>query len=97
MKAIKNIQPLSAPVLFDLLKKEFAGYVNENLDSNLSIEYAHVADIINIMFPEVIEGIVFSLTVSEDSIEVADYATDNDYNTELLEHQLVEFLTLKAG
>ena len=97
MTSIKNIQPLSAEALFDQLKKEFAGYVNATLDSNLNIEYAHVADIINIMFPEIIEGIVFSLTVSEDAIEVTDNATEDDYNTELLEQHLVEFLTMKAG
>ncbi|MGZ3872083.1 MAG: hypothetical protein ACXVJD_04160 [Mucilaginibacter sp.] len=97
MTTIKNIQPLSPEAVFDLLKKEFSDYVNAALDSNLSIEYAHVYDVINIMFPEIIEGMVFTLTVSDDAIEVAESATGNDYNTELLEKHLIEFLTLKAG
>jgi len=97
MLTINNIPPLSAEDLFDLLKKEFDDYINSNLGSNLSIEYAHVADIINIMFPEIIEGIVFSLTVSDNAIDVVNNVPDGDYNTELLEQQLVEFLTLKAG
>lgn len=97
MTTIKNIQPLSPEAVFDLLKKEFSDYVNTALDSNLSIEYAHVYDVINIMFPEIIEGMVFTLTVSDDAIEVAESATGSDYNTELLEKHLIEFLTLKAG
>jgi hypothetical protein len=97
MKAIKNVQPLSPESVFDLLKKEFTEYVNSALGSNLSVEYAHVSDVINIRFPEVIEGIVFSLTISEETIDVDNYATDGDYNTDLLEEHLTEFLTQKAG
>lgn len=97
MTAIKNIQPLSATALFDVLKTEFPDYVNTALDANLSIEFAHVADIINIMFPEIIEGIVFSLTVSEDVIEEVNYAAEGDYNTALLEEHLIAFLNQKAG
>jgi hypothetical protein len=97
MTAIKNIQPLSPEAVFDLLKVEFSEYVNNALGSNLSVEYAHVADIVNISFPEVIEGTVFTLTVSDDSIEISKNETEGDYNTDLLEEQLNEFLTVKAG
>lgn len=97
MTAIKNIQPLSPEAVFDLLKVEFSDYINNALGSNLSVEYAHVADIVNISFPEVIEGTVFTLTVSDDSIEVSKNETEGDYNTELLEQHLNEFLSVKAG
>jgi hypothetical protein len=97
MESIKNVQPLSPESVFDLLKKEFADFANTALSSNLSVEYAHVADVINIMFPEITEGIVFSLTVSEDVIDVDNYVIEGDYNTDLLGEQLVEFLTQKAS
>lgn len=97
MTAIKNIQPLSPEAVFDLLKVEFSEYVNNALGSNLTIEYAHVADIVNISFPEVIEGTVFTLTVSDDNIEVSKNETESDYNTDLLEQHLNEFLSIKAG
>lgn len=97
MTAIKNIQPLSPEAVFDLLKVEFSDYINNALGSNLSVEYAHVADIVNISFPEVIEGTVFTLTVSDESIEVSKNETEGDYNTELLEQHLNEFLSVKAG
>lgn len=97
MTAINNIQPLSPEAVFDLLKVEFSEYVNQALGSNLSVEYAHVADIVNISFPEVIEGTVFTLTVSDDEIEVSKNETEGDYNTDLLEQHLIEFLTVKAG
>jgi len=97
MTAINNIQPLSPEAVFDLLKVEFSEYVNQALGSNLSVEYAHVADIVNISFPEVIEGTVFTLTVSDDEIQVSKNETEGDYNTDLLEQHLNEFLTIKAG
>jgi len=97
MTTIKNVQPLSPEAVFDLLKIEFSEYVNQALRSNLSVEFAHVADIINISFPEVIEGTVFTLTVSDDSIEVSKNENEGDYNTDLLEQHLNEFLTVKAG
>jgi len=97
MTAIKNIQPLTAEAVFNLLKVEFPEYVNQALGSNLSVEFAHVADIVNISFPEVIEGTVFTLTVSDDSIEVSKNETEGDYNTDLIEQHLNEFLTVKAG
>ncbi len=97
MTSIKNVQPLSPESVFDLLKKEFSDYVNTALGSNLSIEFVHVFDVINILFPEIIEGNVFTLIVSDEVIEVSDNAVEGDYNTELLEQHLNEFLTLKAG
>jgi hypothetical protein len=97
MISINNVQPLSPDALFDLLKTEFPAFVNDSLRSNLAVEFAHVSDIINISFPEVIEGNAYSLTVSEDNIEVTDHTTEGTYNTELLEQHLIDFLTQKAG
>jgi hypothetical protein len=96
MTTIKNVQPLSAEALFDILKKEFTDYLNAALDANMSIDYAHVSDIINIHFPEITEGIVFSLTVSDDSILIERGEIKEDYNTDLLQEHLTNFLTLKA-
>jgi hypothetical protein len=96
MNTIKNVKPLSAEKLFDLLKTEFADYINDKLGSNLAIDYAHVADIINILFPEITEGMVFTLTVSDEAIEVERVEITEDYNTELLEQHLIAFLTLQA-
>jgi len=97
MIAINNVQPLSPERLFDLLKTEFPAYVNEQLGSNVSVEFAHVSDIINISFPEVIEGNAYTITVGDNSLELTDHTTEGTYNTELLEQHLVSFLTLKAG
>jgi hypothetical protein len=97
MATIKNIQPLSAEKLFDILKMDFADYINGKLDSNLAIEYAHVYDEINILFPEVIEGPALNITVTDDELTVAVLATESDYNTELLEENLIAFLKEKAG
>jgi len=97
MTTIKNIQPLSAEKLFDLLKTEFADYINTKLSSNLAIDYAHVYDEINVLFPEVIEGPALNITVSDDEITVSLLATRSDYNTTLLEENLVAFLTEQAG
>jgi hypothetical protein len=97
MTTIKNVKPLSAEKLFDLLKTEFADYINEKLGSNLAIEYAHVYDVINVLFPEVIEGPALTITVSDDEILVSVQTNDSDYNTDLLEEQLIGFLTIQAG
>jgi hypothetical protein len=97
MNIIKNNQPLSAETLFDILKKEFAEYINHKLDANLSIEYAHVYDIINVSFPEVIEGTVFTITVTDDDLIVSVNATDSEYNIELLEQHLTVFLEEKCS
>ena len=43
MISINNVQPLSPVSLFDLLKTEFTAYVNEQLGSNVSVEFAHVS------------------------------------------------------
>jgi hypothetical protein len=97
MISINNVQPLSPEALYDLFKTEFPVYINDLLGSNINVEFAHVADIINISFPEVIEGNAYTLTVSEENIEVTDHTTEGTYNTELLEQHLIEFLTLKAS
>ncbi len=100
MTSIQNIQPLSAEQLFDVLKKEFPDYINTKLDSALTIEFAHVSDIINVSFPEVVAGTVLTVTVSDDNIDVTDNETVSEdrleYNTELLKTQLIDFLKLKA-
>ncbi|MBD1393026.1 hypothetical protein [Mucilaginibacter glaciei] len=93
MKTIANVQPVSAEKLFDLLKKEFPDYINSKLDSSLAIDFAHVYDVINILFPEVIEGVALTVTVTDDAISVSDNAVEHVYNTELLEEQLVNFIT----
>jgi hypothetical protein len=97
MATIKNIKPLSAEKLFDLLKTEFADYINEKLGSNLAIEYAHVYDVINVLFPEVIEGPALTITVTEDELTVSVQVTDSHYNTDLLEEHLIGFLMLQAS
>ncbi|MCC8423497.1 hypothetical protein [Mucilaginibacter sp. UR6-11] len=97
MAIIKNVKPLSAEKLFDLLKNEFADYINEKLGSNLSIEYAHVYDEINISFPEVIEGAALNITVTDEELTVTLMATNSDYNTNLLEDNLIGFLEVHAG
>ena len=97
MIPIKNIQSLSSENLFNVLKTDFPAYVNEQLGSNLTVEFAHVADIINISFPEIIEGNAYTLTVEDDEIEITDHTIEDSYNTELLEQHLQEFLVLKTA
>lgn len=97
MTSIDNLQPLSPQALFDLLKTEFPGYINEWLGSNLTIEFAHVFDVINITFPEIMEGNAYTLSVSDNNIEITDHTIEGTYNTELLEKHLIEFLILKAS
>lgn len=80
-----------------MLKTEFADYINEKLGSNLAIDYAHVYDVINVLFPEVIEGPALTITVTNEELTVIVHATDSDYNTDLLEENLVSFLTAQAG
>ena len=100
MISIQNIQPVSAEELFDILKKEFPDYINAKLDSALTIEFAHVADIINVSFPEVVAATVLTVTVSDDNLVVTNNETVSEdrleYNTELLKTQLVDFLKMKA-
>jgi len=97
MATIKNVQPLGAEKLFDLLKTDFADYINGKLGSNLAIDYAHVYDEINISFPEVVEGPALNIKVTEDELTATLMATESDYNTALLEENLISFLEEKAG
>lgn len=96
MTTIKNIKPLSAEELFDLLKKEFATYVDAKIDSGLTIDYAHVYDIINISFPEVKAGIAFTITVAEDDIVIEKNGENADNDLDLLVGHLVDFLKEKC-
>lgn len=97
MATIKNVQPLSAEKLFDLLKTGFADYINSKLGSNLSIEYAHVFNEINISFPEVIEGPALNIAVTDVELTVTLLATGSDYNANLLEEHLIGFLEQQAS
>ncbi|AMR33987.1 hypothetical protein A0256_22325 [Mucilaginibacter sp. PAMC 26640] len=97
MKTIANVQPVSAEKLFDLLKKEFPDYINSSLDSSLAIDFAHVYDIINVIFPEVEGGVTLTITVSEDEIIVSGNTENIAYNITLLEEQLINFVTEKCS
>ena len=97
MATIKIVKSLSAEKLFDLLKTDFADYINEKLGSNLAIEYAHVFDEVNISFLEVIDGPALNVTVTNGELSITLLATESDYNAELLEDQLIAFLELQAG
>jgi hypothetical protein len=97
MTTINNIQPLSAEDVFSLLKNNFKEYVNTQLGSNLEIEYQHVYNIINVLCPEIIDGIAFTITVADDSLTVSSDEDRTDHNADLLEKHLNEFLTDKAG
>jgi hypothetical protein len=92
-KSVPNIKSIIAANLFNVLKKAFANYINYKLNSNLDIEYAHVYDTINVYFPEVIEGIAFTIIVTEDELNVVDDTKDSAYNTAMLEQHLINFLT----
>lgn len=92
MTTIQNVRPLSAEKLFNILKTEFGTYIDTKLGTNLAIEYAHVYDVINVSFPEIIEGTVFTLIVNDESVEVSNNGGNDEYNTELLEQHLLEFL-----
>ena len=96
MTTIKNIQPVSAEELYDLLKKEFAAYVDSKIDSGLAIDYAHVYDVINISFPEVKKGIAFTLTISDEEINIEKDEEDFDFDLNLLREELVNFLKEKC-
>src|ERR1700710_965009 len=97
MTPIKNVHPVTAEELFQILKSDFANDVNSKLDSSLSIEYAHVYDVINVYFPEIIEGTVFTITVNDDEIELSNNGDVTEYNTDLLEQHLHDFLQEKCG
>ncbi|WP_114941505.1 hypothetical protein [Mucilaginibacter endophyticus] len=97
MATIKNVQPLSAEELFDLLKTGFANYINNKLGSNLAIEYAHVFNEINISFPEVIDGPALNIAVTDVELTVTLLAVESDYNAELLEEHLIGYLRQQAS
>lgn len=97
MTIIKNVHPVSAEALFQTLKSDFANEINIKLGSSLSIEYAHVYDVINVYFPEIIEGTVFTLTVNNDEIELSNNGEASEYNTDLLEQHLHDFLIEKCS
>jgi hypothetical protein len=97
MTIIKNVSAISAETLYLNLKKDFTEYINGKLDSNLSIDFAHVYDVINVLFPEVIEGTGLTITVTNDEITVYDNAKGTAYNTELLEKYLINFITEKCS
>ena len=97
MATIKNVQPLSAEKLFDLLKTGFADYINNKLGSNLAIEYAHVFNEINISFPEVIDGPALNIAVTDDDLTVTLLATESDNNAELLQEHLIGYLEQQAS
>ena len=93
MTIIKNVQPLSAEKLFDLLKTQFGPFIDSKLDTNLAIEYAHVFDVINISFPEIAEGTVFTLVVTDDEVKLSGKGENTEYNTDLIVQHLQEFLS----
>jgi len=97
MTIIKNVLALPAEAIYLLLKKDFTDYINHKLDSNLSIDFAHVYDVINVLFPEVIEGTALTITVTDEEITVSDNAKDAGCNTTLLEKYLVDFITEKCS
>ena len=97
MTIIKNVHPESAGSLFQILKSDFANEINTKLNSSLSIEYAHVYDVINVYFPEITEGTVFTITVNEKEIELSNNGDIAEYNTDLLEQHLHDFLLEKCS
>ncbi len=97
MTTINNIQPLSAEDVFSLLKNNFKEYVNSKLDSNLEIDYQHVQNIINVLCPEIIEGIAFTISVDDEAIIVSHDEERNEHNSDVLEQHLNDFLAEKAG
>jgi hypothetical protein len=93
MTIIKKVQPLNPEEVFGLLLNHFTSYINDKLGSNLEIEYAHVYDVINISFPEVIQGNAFTLIVSDDELTLSANGAEKAYNSDLLEEYLITFLT----
>jgi hypothetical protein len=49
------------------------------------------------MFPEVIEGLALTITVTNEELTVSVQTIDSDYNTDLPEEHLIGFLTIQAG
>jgi hypothetical protein len=97
MTIINNIHPLSAEQVFGLLKKEFTDYINGKLDSEMNIDFAHVDDVINVHFPDILNSSFLTITVSEKEITVSAIVKEAENNTGLLEEQLTGFLEHIAG
>jgi hypothetical protein len=97
MTTIKNVHPLSPEELYHILKNDFTNHINSKLNSSLSIEFAHVYDVINVSFPEIIEGTVFTIVVNNNEIELSNNGDDTEYNTDLLEQHLIDFLQEKCS
>lgn len=97
MAIIKNVHPVTAETLFHILKSEFTNEINLKLNSNLTIDYAHVYDVINVSFPEIIEGTAFTITINENDIEMSNNGGNTDYHTDLLEEHLYNFLLEKCS
>jgi len=97
MTIIKNVLALPAEAVYLLLKKYFTDYINQKLDSNLNIDFAHVYDVINVLFPEMLEDTALTITVTDEEISVSDNAKNSGYNTELLETHLISFITNKCS
>src|SRR5476651_2250790 len=96
MTRIKNVRPVGAEALFQILKSDFVNEVNLKLHSSLTIEYAHVYNVINVYFLEIIVGTVFTITVYESEIELSHNGDNNEYITVLLQKQLYDFLLENA-
>ncbi|AMR32509.1 hypothetical protein A0256_14290 [Mucilaginibacter sp. PAMC 26640] len=97
MTTIKNVHPLSPEELYHILKNDFTDEINSKLSSSLSVEFAHVYDVINVSFPEIIEGTVFTIIVNENEIELSNNGDNSEYNTDLLEQHLIAFLNEKSS
>jgi precorrin-6x reductase len=50
-----------------------------------------------VLFPDVIQGIAFSIIVSEKEITVTENHISPEYNSDLLEQNLIDFLIFKAS
>jgi hypothetical protein len=48
--------------------------------------------VINISFPEIIEGTVLTLIVNDKEVELSNNGEATEYNTDMLEQHLLEFL-----
>lgn len=94
---IKNITTFTAEDLFGILKTDFADYLNEKLDAAVTVDFAHVYDIIDVSFPEIIDGVAFFITVSEDEITVSANNNTPANNSDVLEKQLTDFLKLSLN
>lgn len=97
MTIIKNIRTVTAETLFGTLNVDFATFVNQKLGSDVRVEFAHVDDIINVSFPEIVPGIAFYMTVARETIHVTANSDNQLENGIVLEKQLIDFLELKLN